>query len=67
VSQKEPLYDLIERLDDCQLAALKVIVESMVYQFEEISMEDKTDLDKAIEEYKNGNVVRGKEVDEYFA
>jgi len=34
VSQKETLYDLIERLDDSQLAALKVNVESMVYQVE---------------------------------
>ena len=67
MSKKESLYDLIERLDGSQLAALKVIVESMVYQVEEISFEDKTDLDKAIEEYKNGKVVRGKEVDEYFA
>ncbi len=67
MSQKEPLHDLIERLDDSQLAALKVIVESMVYQVEEISFEDKIDLDKAIEEYKDGKVVRGKEVDEYFA
>ncbi len=67
MSQKEPLYDLIERLDDSQLAALKVIVESMVYQFEEISSGDKIDLDKAIEEYKDGKVLRGKEVDEYFA
>ena len=53
VSQKESLYDLIERLDGSQLAALKVIVESMVYQVEEISFEDKYDLDKAIEN-KNG-------------
>ncbi len=67
MSQKEPLHDLIERLDDNQLAALKVIVESMVYQVEELSFEDKTDLDKAIEEYKDGKVLRGKEVDEYFS
>ena len=67
MSQKESLYDLIERLDGSQLAALKIIVESMVYQVEEISFEDKNDLDKAIEEYKNGKFVRGKEVDEYFA
>ncbi len=67
LTHKELLHVLIERLDEEQLSALAKVVESMVYPVEELTSEEKIELERALQEYKDGKVLLGKEADELFS
>ena len=67
MTHKELLHILIDRLDEEQLSALAKVVESMVYPVEELTSEEKSELGQAIQEYKEGKVLRGQDADELFS
>lgn len=67
MTHKELLHVLIERLDEEQISALAKVVESMVYPVQELTSEEKTEFERALQEYKDEKVLRGKEADELFS